>query len=453
MILSQSNKKKHYFFLIKRIVVCFLISITLSDTYAQTQRGKKEDAKAEEISFKDRWGIKTNAVDWLLTIPNIGVEFDLGNTIRNKHTIGANVKWNWNTSQKYTPSIIFNVFDARVEWRQYFRTRQRGGVTKDAPLYTRLKETVFTTRRKNPRTWRAYYWGVYANASTYSFKLGKQGIQGNSYGAGISLGYTAPLYGYRNNYIDLELGGAVGLLYASYDIFEHDAESGCYPRIADKCKGGHIVPFPMITDVRVAFVYRFVSVKDKYKQSITRRADIRSEKRNALNAQINKLRERIDSISSAARKQGLNSPDSLLNKEELKEWRRMQKETLQKNQEEAAKKLKQHIADSLGIQLSDTVPLTKAQQKALRNAEKAFKEAQEKKESAQKKQKNEVRKEKGKARKDKGQPEDGKGQLDDSRNEDGKKKGKNKEKKDNKDKKDKKAKGKKAGQAKEEDKP
>ena len=134
MILSQEYKKKHYFFLSRKLVVCFLISITLNNTYAQVQRGKKDDAKAELISFKDRWGIKTNAVDWLLTVPNIGVEFDLGNTIRNKRTIGANIKWNWNTSQKYTPSLIFNVFDARVEWRQYFRTRKRGGVTKDANL-------------------------------------------------------------------------------------------------------------------------------------------------------------------------------------------------------------------------------------------------------------------------------------------------------------------------------
>lgn len=139
MILSQEYKKKHYFFLSRKLVVCFLISITLNNTYAQVQRGKKDDAKAELISFKDRWGIKTNAVDWLLTVPNIGVEFDLGNTIRNKRTIGANIKWNWNTSQKYTPSLIFNVFDARVEWRQYFRTRKRGGVTKDANLMTRLK--------------------------------------------------------------------------------------------------------------------------------------------------------------------------------------------------------------------------------------------------------------------------------------------------------------------------
>ena len=110
MILSQEHKKKALLFLSRRIVVCFLISITLNSTHAQVQRGKKDDAKAELISFKDRWGIKTNAVDWLLTVPNIGVEFDLGNTIRNKHTIGANIKWNWNTSQKYTPSLIFNVF-------------------------------------------------------------------------------------------------------------------------------------------------------------------------------------------------------------------------------------------------------------------------------------------------------------------------------------------------------
>lgn len=92
MILSQYKKKGLYFFLTKTIVVCFLLSITLNDVYAQVTSGKKEDAKAEVISFKNRWGIKTNAVDWLLTIPNIGVEFDLGNTIRNKRTISTNLK-------------------------------------------------------------------------------------------------------------------------------------------------------------------------------------------------------------------------------------------------------------------------------------------------------------------------------------------------------------------------
>ena len=170
---------------------------------------------------------------------------------------------------------------------------------------TRLKETVFTTQHKNPRQERAYYWGVYVNAASYNFKIGKEGKQGNAYGAGISVGYTAPLYGYRNNYIDLELGGSAGLLYTSYDVYTHDAESDCYPRIAEKCKSGHIVPFPLITDLRVAFVYRFMSAGSKYKESVYRRVQIRDFTRQALNEKINKMRERIDSINNAVRKQGL----------------------------------------------------------------------------------------------------------------------------------------------------
>lgn len=378
MILSQVYKKEHYFFLSKIIVACFLLSTTMNEAYAQPENGRKEDAKAANLSFKDRWGFKTNAIDWLLTVPNVGVEFDLGNTIRNKHTIGANLKWNWNTSQKYKPSIVFNLFDARIEWRQYFRTRRRyTNTTMKNGFMKYLNDNIFTTKRKNPRDWRAYYWGIYANAASYNFKLGKQGIQGNSYGAGVSLGYTAPLYGYRNNYVDLEIGGSVGLAYAKYDVYEHDAESDCYPRIADKCKGGHLVPFPLITDLRVAFVYRFVSVKDKYKQSVTRRIDIQNEKRAKLNAAINEMRMRIDSISAACKKQGVNLTDSLLTKEEQKEWRKMQEEAQMKQQEEADRKLQKQMADSLGIVLSDTVKLTKQQQKALREAVKDAKEAQQ----------------------------------------------------------------------------
>lgn len=399
MILSQKHKKNHYFFLFRRTVVYFLISITLNNTYAQVQRGKKNDAKAELISFKDRWGIKTNAVDWLLTIPNIGVEFDLGNTIRNKRTIGTNLKWNWNTSQKYTPSLIFNVFDARVEWRQYFRTRKRGGVTKDANLMTRLKEQVFTTQRENPRQERAYYWGVYANAASYNFKIGKEGKQGNAYGAGISVGYTAPLYGYRNNYIDIEMGGSIGLLYTSYDVYTHDAESGCYPRIAEKCKGGHIVPFPLITDLRVAFVYRFMSAGSKYKESVYRRVQLRDFARQALNEKINKMRERIDSINNAVRKQGFSRPDSLLNKEELKQWKLMQQERKELALKEAADKLRKEVADSLGIQLSDS--LTSEQEKSIRKALKVREEQLKQKSEIQDSTKISKRTEKKKKKKNK----------------------------------------------------
>lgn len=370
MIFSQRTGKSTTFFLLKTVVICFLLSITVYQANAQAPKSKKDNAQAEQISFKQRWGIKTNAVDWLLTVPNVGVEFDLGNTIRTKHTLNANLKWNWNTSHDYTPPILFNLFDARVEWRQYFRTRKRGGTTKDANLLKRLSETVFTTQRKNPRTNRAYYWGVYANAASYNFKIGKEGKQGTAYGAGLSLGYTAPLYGYKKGNIDLEMGGAIGLLYTSYDTYKHDAESDCYPVVSSK--GGHIVPFPVITDLRVAFVYRFMSVGDKYKASVYRRVQLRDFARQAVNEKINKMRERIDSISNAVRKQGFSRPDSLLNKEELKLWKQMQQERKEQVEKEAADKLRKQVADSLGIQLSDT--LTSAQEKAIR---KALKEREE----------------------------------------------------------------------------
>ena len=316
----------------------------------------------------------------------------MGNTIRSKRTIGASIKWNWDTSHKLKPPTVFNILDARVEWRQYFRTRQRppGVPAKGANLYTRLKEGVFTTKRQAPRTERAYYWGIYANAASYSLKFGKEGKQGTAFGAGLSLGYTAPLYGYDNGSIDFELGGSIGLLYTSYDVYTHDAESSTYAFDPAKSKGGHLVPFPVVTDLRVAFVYRFMSVSEKYKPSIERRIDRINEARSKANAELNKMRFRIDSIASAVRKQGGSGPDSLLNKEELKQWKLMQQERAAEEKKQKEEQLRKDAAASLGIMLSDT--LTAKQEKAIRDEVKKRKEAAEealkpKKEKKSKKEK------------------------------------------------------------------
>ena len=359
------------------VLVCLILSIAIQDAYAQQAGGRRQEEE-RTLTFKERWGFKTNAVDWFLTVPNVGVEYDLGNGLRDKHTLNFNVKWNWNTSQTYKPALLINLLDIRLEWRQYFRTRQRNAFTGGKmSLWERLNRNVFTTKRENPRTWRAYYWGIYAHGANYGFKIGKRGIQGKAVGAGLSLGFTAPLYGYRHNYIDIEMGGSFGLLYTDYDVFEYDAESDCYPRVEDKCKGGHLVPFPVITDLRVAFVYRFVSVKDKYKQSITRRIDRINEKRERINAEINRMRERIDSINNVYAAQGQPLPDSLLNADERKEWRKMQQEALEKQAAQEQEKLRQHIMDSLQIQPTDSTPLTKDQEKAIRKALKEYKKAQE----------------------------------------------------------------------------
>ena len=109
-----------------------------------------------------------------------------------------------------------------------------------------------------------------------------------------------------------------------------------------------------------------MSAGSKYKESVYRRVQIRDFARQALNEKINKMRERIDSIDNAVRKQGFSRPDSLLTKEELKQWKLMQQERKELALKEAADKLRKQVADSLGIQLSDT--LTSEQEKAIRKA-------------------------------------------------------------------------------------
>lgn len=109
-----------------------------------------------------------------------------------------------------------------------------------------------------------------------------------------------------------------------------------------------------------------MSAGSKYKESVYRRVQIRDFARQALNEKINKMRERIDSINNAVRKQGFSRPDSLLTKEELKQWKLMQQERKELALKEAADKLRKQVADSLGIQLSDT--LTSEQEKTIRKA-------------------------------------------------------------------------------------
>lgn len=385
-------------------------------------------AESQELSARERWGFKTNAVDWLFTIPNIGIEYDLGNDTRSKHTLNANLKWNWNTSHKYLPANVFNLFDARVEWRQYFRTRQRNGAkaTLKDGFKNYFRNRLFTTLRHKPRDYRAYYWGVYANASSYNIKIGKQGKQGTAYGAGLSLGYTAPLYGYgseggRRGFVDLELGGAIGLLFTSYDVYEHDPESNCYPIVQEKCKGGHLVPFPVATDLRVAFVYRFISVKNKYLQTVDskRRYNIRQEVKRKEEERISLIKVRLDSLQSAVKRRGEVVTDSMLTKEEQRIWHAMQTEQQLQAKQAAAEKLRKQMADSLGINLTDS--LSADQEKKLRRAveqaqakqEKESKKAVQGKEGKEEKKDKDNKEKKNKEAKPKKEKK-GKGKKDDA---------------------------------------
>ena len=94
--------------------------------------------------FIDRIAVKTNAFDWMLTVPNIGIEMDLNGSEFNSFTLGLSAKYNWNTyhynsnsGATYAPPTTFNLFDIRPEAKYWYRTR-KGKTTKSRRNYKLL---------------------------------------------------------------------------------------------------------------------------------------------------------------------------------------------------------------------------------------------------------------------------------------------------------------------------
>lgn len=176
------------------------------------------------LPLVDRFAIKTNAVDWVVTVPNLQLAFDLNPSVYNQEVVLLSLKYNWTTWQNYLPRYVFDLFDIRPEYRWYFRESQR--------LKLRDKS-------------KAYYMGAYSDFFSFDIKLGKEGRRGQGIGAGLSGGYEVPLYQFEKGAIDLDLGLAAGL--------------GFFWG-----KSGSFTSYPMIAEVRAAFAWRHTSVKHRY---------------------------------------------------------------------------------------------------------------------------------------------------------------------------------------------
>ncbi len=212
--------------------------------YAQEPEGAAKERLIDRFSFR------TNAVDWLLTIPNVSVSFDLFPGEYNKMDVLLGVRYNWNTFHKLPTYYVFDVFDARAEYRYHFRFEQLGSGE---------KPNFFSLKRKNPRHHIAHYVGAYANAGTFAFKVSADGRQGFQGGVGVSFGIELPLYQYKKGAIDLDLGASIGAMYNNFNLFTLNGANSAY---VNNGKGWAVLP--MLSELRATFAWRTRSVRDRY---------------------------------------------------------------------------------------------------------------------------------------------------------------------------------------------
>ncbi len=223
-------------------MITILLLVTGGSGVAYAQHAKAE--KKNDIVGSERWAFKTNAIDWVATIPNFSVEYDLSGAENNKMTLGLTARYNWRTTQNPLPYCAFDLLQIRPEYRYYWRP-------------------VKSKRAK----WENHvnYAGAYVDGGMYTFKFGEQGHKGQIYTVGLSLGYGMPKYQYKKGYIDMEIGFALGLALTTDDVFVLDREANAYTNVTAESRGLHIAPFPIVSSLNVSFAWRSKSIKDKYK--------------------------------------------------------------------------------------------------------------------------------------------------------------------------------------------
>ena len=252
-----------------RFIMLVLLFGMVVPTFSATEKDSLN------VPFKDRIAIHTNSVGWLLMTPNLGIEYSFIQNDLKKVSALVHGRYNPASLKTYNPSYVYNIGGARAEVRWYYRTRyiSQGEASLDSlecAKFGRFRNfwNKLTTRpysllaRENPRNHRAYYIGPYLAFDKYTIKLAKTGYQGYSFGFGATMGYSIPLYHYKNgSAIDFELGFSAGLAMSMNDMFHYNADVDCYEYAGSKPL--HLVPFPVVTDARVAFVYRLNSIREQ----------------------------------------------------------------------------------------------------------------------------------------------------------------------------------------------
>ena len=274
---------------LKGLKYCVLLMMLASSSCVFAQKKMADDHKLDSLTFSDRISLRTNGVDWMMLLANFGVEFDLGKYNWSRNAIGLNVRGNWNTKHTYNPGVVYNLFEVRGEFRNYWHTRK---TTNDLGPHRHTYEKILSGRRRRPKHPRTtWYRGGYLAYDDYSFLFGKEGIQGQAYTLGFQYGVIRPLYIFPSGKsVDLDFGFSAGFALTNYEKYSHDSQTASY-YVTEEKSGLKIVPFPILTEARVGLVYRVgkaniytkyrwrYDVDLKYQEKVLAELDYRAELR------------------------------------------------------------------------------------------------------------------------------------------------------------------------------
>lgn len=341
--------------------------------------------------------VSTNLIDWMLIVPNVGVEIPLSKPqYVNGSSLYLEGKASLNANRVYAPDMNYKVFSGKAEFRRHFRFGEQTHYTingeykteNDSIIYLNILDSLscmiratnavagfvsgkeyWNNRRRNyvDDLGRSYV-GVFAQYADYSVCLPifnySKGRMGEAAIVGLSLGYQKPFYNFSNRfYLEWEMGGSLGCVLTEFDK---------YNRVESEVTGQGKWFYPMITDLHVSLVLRRHSVQDLYAKK-KQVSDYSPAQITRIIEDIEKKaeKERVKAEKSQAKEehkqqQELEKEAEKLEKEAMKEQDKLEKESkkLEKASKEQ-KKLDKEAKKQLKATEKEQAKLAKEQEKEM----------------------------------------------------------------------------------------
>ncbi|MBR5148304.1 MAG: DUF3575 domain-containing protein [Bacteroidaceae bacterium] len=362
---------------IQRVLVFALLSCSLSATALAQDKITRTPS------------VSTNLIDWMLVVPNVGVEIPLSHPqYVNGSSLYLEGKASLNANRMYAPDMNYRLFSGKAEFRRHFRFGEQTHYTINGEYTTEEGDVVYLNildslswmiRATNKvagavstkKFWdkrrvnyvddlgRSYV-GVFAQYADYSMCLPlfdySRGRKGEAAIVGLSLGYQKPFHNFSNRfYLEWEMGGSLGCVVTEFDK---------YNRVESEVTGQGKWFYPLITDLHVSLVLRRHSVKDLYAKK-KQVSDFKP-------AQIERIMEKQEKAvavqqekqEKAAAKEQADAACKVA-KEEKKELKRLAKEQAKAEKEQAkvAKEQEKEAKKLAKQQAKEAKQLAKEQEK------------------------------------------------------------------------------------------